>query len=226
MIKQDPQKENIREGKFGQDLELSVFLVSIGMLKYNNIDQWSIPSPQKFVFPQPELSIVTWSDSLRHYDIISLLCRFYSLTSFSLKCKITDNLVWKEFGEKKTKASIGWRISRALNTTAFGHLFPKHNYAQVENQFLCQCWNFVSLTIRVGTNFGKILFESHTFSLKKCIWKCRLENGGQFVLMCHGFILWTLVHLCNVYLLRSFSRYPLQTVHINMHRVSNFTKTD
>ena len=31
----------------------------------------------------------------------------------------------------------------------------------------------------LGTNFSEILIEINTFSLKKCIWKCRLENGGH-----------------------------------------------
>ena len=31
------------------------------------------------------------------------------------------------------------------------------------------------------TNFSEILIEIHTFSLKKCIWKCRLRNGVHFV---------------------------------------------
>ena len=31
------------------------------------------------------------------------------------------------------------------------------------------------------TNFSEILIEIYTFSFKKCIWKCRLENGGHFV---------------------------------------------
>ena len=34
----------------------------------------------------------------------------------------------------------------------------------------------------LGTNFSKILIEIHTFSFKKCIWICRLENGGHLVL--------------------------------------------
>ena len=34
----------------------------------------------------------------------------------------------------------------------------------------------------MGTNFSEILIEIYTFSLKKCIWKCRLVNGGHFVL--------------------------------------------
>ena len=33
----------------------------------------------------------------------------------------------------------------------------------------------------LGTNFSEILIEIYTFSFRKCIWKCRLENGGHFV---------------------------------------------
>ena len=33
----------------------------------------------------------------------------------------------------------------------------------------------------LGTNFSETFFEIDTFSFKKCIWKCRLENGGRFV---------------------------------------------
>ena len=31
-----------------------------------------------------------------------------------------------------------------------------------------------------GTNFNEILIEVHIFSSKKCIWKCRMNNGGHF----------------------------------------------
>ena len=32
----------------------------------------------------------------------------------------------------------------------------------------------------LGTNFNEILITILTFSLKKCMWKCRLWNGGHF----------------------------------------------
>ena len=32
----------------------------------------------------------------------------------------------------------------------------------------------------LGTNFNEILIEMHTIS-RKCIWKCRLRNGGHLV---------------------------------------------
>ena len=32
---------------------------------------------------------------------------------------------------------------------------------------------------RLGTNFSEILIEINIFHSRKCIWKCRLENGGQ-----------------------------------------------
>ena len=39
----------------------------------------------------------------------------------------------------------------------------------------------------LGTNLSEISNEIHTFSFKKCIWKCHLEDGGHFVLasMCY-----------------------------------------
>ena len=33
----------------------------------------------------------------------------------------------------------------------------------------------------LGIKFSRIVSEIHTFSFKKCIWKCRLRNGGHFV---------------------------------------------
>ena len=33
----------------------------------------------------------------------------------------------------------------------------------------------------LGTNFGEILIDIDTFSLKKSIWKCRQENDGHLV---------------------------------------------
>ena len=41
---------------------------------------------------------------------------------------------------------------------------------------------WILLIWTLATNFGENLSEIYTFSLKKCIWKCRLENGGPFVL--------------------------------------------
>ena len=32
----------------------------------------------------------------------------------------------------------------------------------------------------LGTNFSEFLSESHIFKSRKCIWKCRLRNGGHF----------------------------------------------
>ena len=34
----------------------------------------------------------------------------------------------------------------------------------------------------LGTNFSEILIEIHTFWFKKCLWKCRQEIGGHFML--------------------------------------------
>ena len=33
----------------------------------------------------------------------------------------------------------------------------------------------------LGTNFNEISIDIHTFHSRKCIWKCRQENGGHFV---------------------------------------------
>ena len=42
----------------------------------------------------------------------------------------------------------------------------------------------------LGTNFSEMLIEILAFSLKKCVWKCRLWNGGHFASasMCYGHI--------------------------------------
>ena len=51
-------------------------------------------------------------------------------------------------------------------------------------------WNNAGiLLIRISdTNFGEMLSETLTFSIKKCIWKYRLQNCGNFVSasMCNG----------------------------------------
>ena len=39
----------------------------------------------------------------------------------------------------------------------------------------------ISLIEPSGTNFSEILIEINKFSLEKCIWKGRLQNGGHFV---------------------------------------------
>ena len=33
----------------------------------------------------------------------------------------------------------------------------------------------------LGTNFSEFLIGIHTFHSRKCLWKCRLRNGGHFV---------------------------------------------
>ena len=33
----------------------------------------------------------------------------------------------------------------------------------------------------LGTNFSEIFIEMYIFYSRKCIWKCRPENGGHFV---------------------------------------------
>ena len=39
----------------------------------------------------------------------------------------------------------------------------------------------ILLTGPVGTKLSATLIEIHNFYSRKCIWKCRLENGGHFV---------------------------------------------
>ena len=39
----------------------------------------------------------------------------------------------------------------------------------------------ILLIVPLEANFGEILMESYTFSFRKGIWKCCLENGGHFV---------------------------------------------
>ena len=48
------------------------------------------------------------------------------------------------------------------------------------------------LIVPLGTKFSEIVIEIHTFPFTKCIWKCRLRNGGQSHVVrnggsrCHG----------------------------------------
>ena len=39
----------------------------------------------------------------------------------------------------------------------------------------------IFLIATLGTNFSEILGEIYTYTLKKCIWKCHLQNGDNFV---------------------------------------------
>ena len=45
--------------------------------------------------------------------------------------------------------------------------------------YLKQCWHTVNSSIKNNTQW--IFSEIYTFSLKKYISKCRLQNGGHFV---------------------------------------------
>ena len=61
------------------------------------------------------------------------------------------------------------------------------------SHYLNQCWNIVNLTIRnkfqwnVNRNSNIFIHENHRpphlswRSVRKCIWKCRLRNGGHFI---------------------------------------------
>ena len=49
------------------------------------------------------------------------------------------------------------------------------------SHYLNQCSLIVNWTLYLGTIFSKILIESRTFSLKKCVSKYSLRNIGHFV---------------------------------------------
>ena len=45
------------------------------------------------------------------------------------------------------------------------------------SHYLNQCWHIVNSTLRKC--FKEILFKIQKFSFRKCIWKCRLDNGSH-----------------------------------------------
>ena len=83
-----------------------------------------------------------------------------------------------------------------------------------------------------GTNFSGLLFETHTFSFKNCIWKCPLENGGHFVWasMCYG--IWEITMVCiyasyigfnesNIFHVRQKSKKKLQIKNRNIRIITS-----
>ena len=90
-------------------------------------------------------------------------------------------------------------LPRVWVRTTQGHLNPIQ-YKDCLSRYSGRCYNTFNflqiywtnvgiLLIRPrGTNFNnEISIAIHALSLKKSIWKCRLENGGHFVLatMCY-----------------------------------------
>ena len=49
------------------------------------------------------------------------------------------------------------------------------------SHYLNQCWNMILLIGPLGTNFSEILIKNIIFLSRKCVRKCRLENGGHLV---------------------------------------------
>ena len=71
-------------------------------------------------------------------------------------------------------------VSKLTITSSDNGLSPERHQAIISTN------TGILLMGPLGTNFREILIKFYTFLLKKCIWKCRLVNGGHFVsaLMC------------------------------------------
>ena len=84
----------------------------------------------------------------------------YHVNIFSLNCKIMDSqgnicALCQNILERKNKGFKRWRICTVLNATAFGHLFPNHDYSEVQQQFLCQeCLNFINIRTVAASKRG------------------------------------------------------------------------
>ena len=66
-------------------------------------------------------------------------------------------------------------VSKVARTGSGNSVWPDRRQAIIR-----KCAGIL-LMRTLETNFSEVLSEIHAFSFKKCIWKCRLENGGHFV---------------------------------------------
>ena len=75
-------------------------------------------------------------------------------------------------------------ISKLTNIGSDTGLLPGRRQAIIQTN------DGILLIEPLGTNLSEILIEIIRFYSRKCIWKCRLENGGHFVLasMCKAAI--------------------------------------
>ena len=71
-----------------------------------------------------------------------------------------------------------WRIYASVQHTTIA---SDNGLSPVRRQAIISSNAGILLIGPLGTNFSEILIKINTFSFKKCIWKCRQENGGHFV---------------------------------------------
>ena len=71
-----------------------------------------------------------------------------------------------------------WRIYASVTYATIG---SDNGWSPGRPQDIIWTSAWISLIEPLGANFRETLIEIHIFSLKKCIWKCRLEDGGHFV---------------------------------------------
>ena len=137
---------------------------------------------------------------LKYHPDVFLFMYFHSTmvqvpysVKFNLKSMsvIKDFLTWLLFGWQLSCQPIRCQVWKSLLTHwgRAAHICAGNlTIIGSDNSLLSgQCQGIIwtnagiLLIVPLGTNFSEILIETHTFSLKKCIWKCRLENGSHFV---------------------------------------------
>ena len=105
----------------------------------------------------------------------------------------SDNKVQEEGGRLHNQALFTWRFSSSGSTlTQWGRVThicvgnltiigSDNGWSPGRHQAIT--WTNVGILLigPLGTNFSEMLIEIYTFSSRKSIWKCRLENGGHFV---------------------------------------------
>ena len=120
---------------------------------------------------------------------------FLSSTRHSIICAISATSLLRNNRKSKCRQTFNRRRAKSQNLivsewhgslTCWDHInrdIQEKNlwHGNVRRQAIIWSNAGILLIAPLGTNFSDILIEIHKFSLKKCIWKCRLGNGGHFV---------------------------------------------
>ena len=72
-------------------------------------------------------------------------------------------------------------LDRIITVLDYSWAIPVNGLLPGWRQAIIRTNGGIMLIQTLGTNFSEIFNEIHSFSLKKCIWKCNLWNGSHFV---------------------------------------------
>ena len=124
------------------------------------------------------LIVVLWHSFVSNFTAnVKATVLFCIMTWVSLKIIILKLLPYQPGGNELTH--WGWVTHICVNN--FTIIDSDNGLSPGRRKAIIQTVDGILSTGTLGTNFNKFSIEIHIFSFKKCLWKCRLENGGHFV---------------------------------------------